>query len=72
MLLLICLTLKGAITITPTPPTPSPSPIFTQAGDSGGRYNKDAETRIKEEEERIKIDDDIIFQIIKTWAEQCQ
>lgn len=55
------------------PPEPTKSSaIFNQVEDNGGRYNKQIEARIKEDEERIRIDDNEIFQIIKTWVEQCQ
>lgn len=67
MLLLICLTLKGAITINPTPPIPTPS------GGEGGRSNiQHSTSRHNEEEERLRLeqireDDDIILSIVKVF-----
>lgn len=69
MLLLICLTLKGAITVTPTPPTP---PTPSGGGGSGGAmYISPLQREEKELMESIRIDDLNIINAIKIFLE-CQ
>ena len=74
MLLLIALTLKGAIAISPTPPPPFPPYVPPPSyGGSGISYKRKEPVKViaKIEVKVPVIDDDEIFLIIKTFL-KCQ
>lgn len=47
-------------------PTPTPN----ESGD--GFKKSEAQKERRDWEERIKLDDDLVFHIIKIWVEKCQ
>jgi hypothetical protein len=63
MLLLVALTLKGAISITPTPPVPPPP--STGGGGGGGKYRTEQVDRDREIKDRILRDDSDIVAIVE-------
>ena len=75
MLLLIALTLKGAIAISPTPPPPFPPYVPPPSyGGSGISYKRKEPVKVIAKLPEVKkpvIDDDEIFLIIKTFL-KCQ
>lgn len=48
--------------------TPIPTP--NESGD--GFKKSEAQKERRDREERIKLDDDLVFHIIKIWVEKCQ
>lgn len=68
----------GALFFTGTPPTPEPSNGGGGNGSGSGGVNTEISAwgktndRDKDWEERIKLDDDLVFHIIKIWVEKCQ
>jgi len=67
----------GALFFTGSP-TPTPEPSNGGGGNGSGGVSSTISTwgktnnTDKELQERIKLDDDLVFHIIKIWVEKCQ
>lgn len=73
---LLVIAVAGYLNFGGTPPTPEPS--NGGGGNGSGGVSATISTwgkigdRDKDWEERIKLDDDLVFHIIKIWVEKCQ
>lgn len=75
---LLVIAVAGYLNFGGTPPTPEPSNGGGGNGSGSGGVNTEISTwgktsnTDKELQEKIKLDDDLVFHIIKIWVEKCQ
>jgi len=61
----LVIAVAGYLNFTDVPPTPT-----NESGD--GFKKSEAQKERRDWQERIKLDDDLVFHIIKIWVEKCQ